>query len=95
MLRIIKILLFILIILSALAVHLRNDQAVSFDYYLGSVALPFSLFLVTAVCFGAVLGIMAILPSLIRLEREKSSLSSKIRLTEKELDTLRIIPVKD
>jgi lipopolysaccharide assembly protein A len=95
MLRIIKILLFILIILSALAVHLRNDQAVNFDYYLGNVELPFSLFLVTAVCFGAVLGIMAILPSLIRLEREKSSLSSKIRLTEKELDTLRIIPVKD
>jgi len=95
MLRIIKILLFILIILSALAVHLRNDQSVSFDYYLGSVDLPFSLFLVTAVCLGAVLGMIAILPSLIRLEREKSSLSSKMRLTEKELDTLRIIPVKD
>ncbi len=95
MLRIIKIFLFILIILSALAVHLRNDQAVSFDYYLGTIDLPFSLFLVTAVCLGVVLGILAILPSLIRLEREKSSLSSKIRLTEKELDTLRIIPVKD
>ena len=95
MLRIIKIFLFILIILSALAVHLRNDQAVSFDYYLGTIDLPFSLFLVTAVCLGVVLGILAILPSLIRLEREKSNLSSKIRLTEKELDTLRIIPVKD
>lgn len=95
MLRIIKILLFILIILSALAVHLRNDQSVSFNYYLGSVDLPFSLFLVAAVCLGAVLGVFAILPTLIRLEREKSRLSSKMRLTEKELDTLRIIPVKE
>lgn len=95
MLRIIKILLFIFIIIIALAVHLKNDQLVTFNYYLGSIDLPFSLFIVVAICIGAVLGVMSILPNLIRLEREKSRLNSKIRLTEKELDTLRIIPVKE
>ena len=95
MLRIIKILLFILLILIALAVHLRNDQLVTFNYYLGNIDLPFSLFIVIAVCVGAILGILSVVPNLIRLEREKSRLASKVRLTEKELDTLRIIPVKE
>ncbi|NNE37069.1 MAG: LapA family protein [Gammaproteobacteria bacterium] len=95
MLRFIKILLFILIILFALAVHLRNDQLVTFNYYLGTLDLPFSLYMVIAICIGAILGMVAVMPNLIRLEREKSRLVSKIHLTEKELETLRIIPVKE
>jgi putative membrane protein len=84
-----------LIILFALAVHLRNDQLVTFNYYLGTLDLPFSLFIVISICIGAILGMVAIMPNLIKLVREKSRLASKIRLTEKELDTLRIIPVKE
>ncbi len=95
MLRFIKILLFIIIVLFALAVHLRNDQLVTFNYYLGTIDLPFSLFIVIAICIGAVLGMTAVIPNLIKLERDKSKLTSKLRLTEQELETLRIIPVKE
>ncbi len=95
MLRFIKILLFIIIVLFALAVHLRNDQLVTFNYYLGTIDLPFSLFIVIAICIGAVLGMTTVIPNLIKLERDKSKLTSKLRLTEQELETLRIIPVKE
>ncbi len=95
MTRFAKILLVLIIILSGLAVHLRNDQAVLFDYYLGSIELPFSLFMILALCTGAVLGILATLPHLLRLKQEKARLLRKVKFSEKELDNLRVIPVKD
>lgn len=95
MLRIIKFLLILLVIIFGLAVHLRNDQLVAFDFYIGIAELPFSLYLVVSVCLGAIAGIIAALPTLLRLGREKSRLTSKVRLLEKELETLRVIPVKD
>ena len=90
MIRIIKLLFLLLIIVIGLAIHLRNDQMVPFDFYLGVVELPFSLFLVTAVCLGALLGIVATLPTLIKLGVKKSRLTSQLRLSEKEIETLRV-----
>ena len=95
MLRIIKFFFILLVIIFGMAVHLRNDQLVPFDFYLGIIELPFSLFLVISVCLGATAGIVATLPTLIRLGREKSRLASQVRLNETELETLRVIPIKD
>ena len=36
MLRVMRLLFVILVMLTGLAVHLRNDQTVLFDYYLGT-----------------------------------------------------------
>lgn len=93
--RILKFLLFLVIVIIGLAVHLRNDQSVIFDYYLGSVESAFSLFLILAMCAGAILGILAGLPLILKLRRENSRLASRARLYEKELDNLRVIPVRD
>jgi putative membrane protein len=95
MLRILKFLFFLVIVLSGLALHLRNDQPVLFDYYLGSVELPFSLFLILALCTGALLGIAASLPTLMKLSKEKAGLVMRVKLSEKELNNLRVIPVKN
>lgn len=95
MLRIIRFLFVFLIILSGLAIHLRNDQAVLFDYYLGSIELPFSLFLIGALIIGTVLGIVACLPALMRLSQENRALTARIRISEKELDNLRTIPTRN
>ena len=95
MLRILKFLLFITVILIGIAIHLRNDQIVTLDMYLGVVELPFSVFLVCALIVGAVLGVMATLPAILKLGREKSRLLTQIKLSEKELDTLRVIPLKE
>ncbi len=95
MLRIIKFLLFITVIIIGVAIHLRNDQSVTLDLYMGTIDLPFSVFLVSSLIVGAILGVLATLPSLLKLGREKSRLMTQIRLNEKELDTLRVIPLKE
>lgn len=94
MLRILKIFLALLIVAIGLAVHLRNDHAVALDYYLGTVEWPFSLFLIGAVLTGVILGIAVSLPAMIRLKTEKGRLEAKIRMNERELNNLRVIPVK-
>jgi len=95
MTRIFRILMVFLVVITGLAVHLRNDQSVTFDYYLGTVDLPFSFFLVTALVSGAVLGIIACLPMLLYLKKDNRALKSRLRISEKELDNLRIIPTRN
>lgn len=95
MLRILKILIFIAVVVIGIAVHLRNDQIVTLDIYLGVVELPFSVYLVCTLIIGAILGILATLPSVLKLTREKSRLMTQVKLSEKELDTLRVIPMKE
>jgi uncharacterized membrane protein YciS (DUF1049 family) len=95
MLRIIKFLFVLIVIIAGIAVHLRNDQLVPFDFYLGIIELPFSLYLVISICMGAIAGIVAAMPTIIRLGHERSRLASRVRLNEKELETLRVIPIKD
>jgi uncharacterized membrane protein YciS (DUF1049 family) len=95
MLRIIKFLFFILIIIIGMAIHLRNDQLVSFNYYLGIIDLSFSLYLAISLCIGAIAGVATTMPTVIKLGHERSKLLSQLRLNEKELQTLRISPIKD
>lgn len=93
--RILKIVLVILVMLAGLAFHLRNDHAVDLDFYLGVINLPLSLYVIGALCFGAILGVLTALPRLIRLRRENSRLQKHLRISEKELNNLRVIPVRD
>ena len=87
---------FVLVVMVAgLAFHLRNSQMVNLDYYLGSVELPFSLTVIAALCLGALLGVLACLPLLIKLKRKNVRLAKQVRVSEKELDNLRVIPLKD
>jgi len=95
MLRIIRLLLVFLIMISGLALHLRNDQAVTFDYYLGTIDLPFSFFLIVALITGTTLGVVACLSVLLRIKQENRSLRTRVRLAEKELDNLRVLPARN
>lgn len=93
--RLMKLSLVFIIFLVGLAFHLRNDQFVQFNYYLGSLDLPFSLLMVAALACGAVLGILACMPLMLRLKRENMKLSKQASLATRELNNLRVIPVKD
>ncbi len=77
------------------AFHLVNDEFVALNYYLGSVELPFSFMLAAALAVGAALGVLACLPMLLKLRRENYLLNKRLGMNEKELDKLRMIPVKD
>ncbi|MDZ7735802.1 MAG: LapA family protein [Gammaproteobacteria bacterium] len=93
--RLLKLSLVLVVFLVGLAFHLRNDQFVNFNYYVGSIDLPFSFFMVAALGCGALLGVLACMPMIVSLKRENMKLSKQASLAAREINNLRVIPVKD
>jgi uncharacterized membrane protein YciS (DUF1049 family) len=50
---------------------------------------------VITLCVGAVLGMLASIPMLLKLTHENTKLIKQVKMTEKEINNLRVIPVKD
>jgi putative membrane protein len=75
--------------------HLKNDQLVELNYYVNSIPVSFSLVIVLTLCIGALLGVLASLPMILKLKHENARLVRQVKMTEKEINNLRVIPVKD
>ncbi len=93
--RIAKLILILVILLFGLAFHLKNNQLVALNYYVGAIELPMSLVIVLVLILGALLGILASLPLIIKLKQQKLRLEKQIQNSEKEINNLRVMPVKD
>ncbi|MBM2829837.1 MAG: LapA family protein [Gammaproteobacteria bacterium] len=93
--RVFYICLFFFVFILGLVFFLKNDQVMTFNYLTGSIELPLSFLLLSTLCIGVLLGITALLPILVNMKRERSRLEKQIKVTEKEVNNLRIIPVKD
>ena len=75
----VKYALILLVVLLGLAFHLRNEQLVLIDFYLGSLELPLSLALALTLLAGAVLGVLAGLPTWLKLKRDKAKLGKQLK----------------
>jgi uncharacterized integral membrane protein len=84
--RLIKLLLVLAVVCVGLLFHLRNAQYVPFDYYLGVLELPFSLWLSLALFCGALLGVMSCLPTMFRARRERAR-SQRLQNEPRAADT--------
>ena len=93
--RILKLCTFLFIVLLGLVFHLRNDQYVLIDYYLGSIEIVFSLAVVISLTLGVTLGYLVGLPARLKVKRENARLQKQISVSTKEINALRVIPVKD
>ena len=93
--RFLKVLLFILVIVAGLLFHLRNNQAIALDYYLGLVEIPMSVLVVLILALGVGLGYVVNIPTHLRLKRDNARLQKQLNLTEKEVNALRVVPLKD
>ena len=93
--RLLKLCLVAAVLAVGLAFHLRNDKFITLDYYAGGIDLPFSLWLFVSLAAGALLGIAAALPVMLRYRRENARQARQLRLYETELNNLRTEPVKD
>jgi len=90
-----RMVLVVTVILLGLVFHLRNDQFITLDYIIGSKEFYFSIWLVTALSIGAILGALSGLPIIIKLKSENARLSRQVKVSEKEINNLRVMPVKD
>ena len=93
--RPVKLCIFLIVLIVGLLFHLRNTQFVIIDYYLGSLELPFSAIVVSVLSLGVILGVLVSVPAQLRLKRENNRLRKQVDITEKEINALRVIPVKD
>ena len=93
--RIVYIGIFVFVLLVGLVLFSKNNQLLTFDYLIGSRELSLAWLLFLSMCLGAVLGILSCLPLLLRLYREKRKLGKLVKVTEKEVNNLRVMPMKD
>lgn len=92
------ILIFVLLLavfVLGLSFYFRNDQLVVFDYFLGSKEYYFSFWLLGAMSIGIVLGWLTITPVVLKLKRHNMKLLRQAKVNEKEINNLRVIPLKD
>lgn len=80
--RVIRLLFLLVVLLAGIAFHLRNDAPVVLDYYTGVASLPFSVWLLLALTAGAVLGVLACLPSLVRGQVQNGRLRRRLQVLE-------------
>ncbi|MBT7951401.1 MAG: LapA family protein [Gammaproteobacteria bacterium] len=93
--RLVKLCIFLFVLSLGLIFHLRNDQMVLMDYYIGVLELPFSFVVVFILSIGVILGIAVSIPARIKLKTENARLLKQLNVTEKEITALRVLPVKD
>lgn len=93
--RITTIAIFIFVFILGAGFSAINTTPVAINYYLGTETLPLSVLVVLAIILGAVLSACALFLSSLRLRYENRRLHKKLATLEQEINSLRILPVKD
>jgi|TARA_B110000971_G_C19859316_1_gene430896 putative membrane protein len=93
--RIITIAIFITVFAAGAAFSAVNNSPVNIQYYLGTVTMPISIIVIVSLVIGITIGVLAIFIGSLQLRYENKRLQKKIDLREQELDSLRILPIKD
>ena len=95
MIRIVKIILLVLIAILGLSFFLLNTDQVSIDFYFAKLQASLAALMVVSLALGALLGALAVMGKVLSLKHEISRRDKKLKLTEKELDNLRSLPLRD
>jgi len=93
--RIITLIIFIVVFSLGAAFSAINTTAVDINYYLGIITAPLSVVIVLSIVVGIFLGAAIIYMTHLRLRYENRRLQKKLKIFEQEIDSLRILPIKD
>lgn len=93
--RFLSVLFWLLVIVLGAMFTALNPSNVTINYYLGTVQVYLPFLLVIELALGALIGIAIMLPALLRVRRRLRRARQKTRDTEKELQNLRTLPIKD
>ena len=84
-----------LVTVLAVTFTLLNSQPVKLDFYIGHFETDLVIVIIVCLVLGSVLGITAVLGKLISFKQELLRKDKKIKVTEKEVENLRSLPLKD
>lgn len=93
--RIMTIIIFVTVFAVGAAFSAINTDPVIINYYLGTLTAPLSVVMILSIVAGIILGAIAIYASTLRLRYENRRLHKKLDVSEQEINSLRILPVKD
>jgi len=93
--KIFFLLIFALIFIISAAFAAFNMAPVTVNYYFGELTMPLSALLVLAMLAGVALGAIILLIGTLKLRYENRRLQHKLSVSEQEIDSLRILPIKD
>jgi putative membrane protein len=93
--RIITILLFLSVFAIAAAFSALNPTTTTVSFYISEFKLPLSVIVVCAMLLGALVTGVIFSLSTLRLRYENARLRKKLSVSEQEINSLRILPIKD
>ena len=94
--RVLYVVVAIVVIFFGITFAFYNRQNVDLNYYFGiSWSGPLALALLTAVAVGVVIGFLASLRTVLRLQRQVVAARKEVRQVEQEVQNLRALPIKD
>ena len=93
--KVLYISLFVVTLVIALLFFVKNYQLLEFNYIFGVIELPLSILMLISFIFGLVVGVLAMLPMIFRLKHTQNRLQKQIRINEKEITNLRVMPARD
>jgi len=93
--KILTIIIFSIVFIIGAVFSAKNTHEVVINYYLGAISMPLSVVIILSIVAGLFLGAIAIFMSGLRRRYEVSQLQKKLTISEQELNSLRILPIKD
>ncbi len=93
--RIITYIIALIILLAGVIFACLNAEPVKLNFYLGAHTIPLSLLLVVTLGIGLLVGLMASAMMYIKLKSENYRLKNRIKMTQKEVENLRTMPLKN
>lgn len=93
--KLFSLLLFALIFIISAAFAAFNMTDVTVNYYFGELTMPLAALLVFAIVLGVGLGMIMLVLSTLKLRYENRRLQHKLSVSEQEINSLRILPIKD
>jgi len=85
----------IILVLLGITFAVLNSNNVTVHYYAGTQDLPLSLLMALSFAIGIILGLLVMLPKVLRLRFQARRLRKKLIVAEEEINNLRKIPISD
>ena len=93
--RILSLGILLIVFLLGISFAVLNPDKISVNYYFGESEIRISTALVLALVIGALLGVISGLGIILRQRTRISRLNRMVSVTEKEVNNLRSLPIKD
>jgi putative membrane protein len=85
----------LIVILLGVTFAILNPHSVNVNYLLNSRPIHLPILLLFTLLMGSFLGLVAMLPAVLRNKRSNSHLRARVKEAEHELQNLRTIPIKE